>query len=157
MKQKPYSPEPYQQLAAVLRNQGYLGIADEILYAGKKRETEAAASWRWIELTTSRAFIGYGYYLFRSLYWALAFVALGTTLLWLSHEGWRISRRYNFFYGAIYSFDLLLPIIKLREAHYDIDLHGWIRYYFYLHKIMGYVLAGFLAAGLTGLTTLSSR
>jgi hypothetical protein len=157
MKQKHYSPEPYQQLAAVLRNQGQLGIADEILYAGKKRETETALPWRWVELTASKLFIGYGYYLFRSLYWALGFLVLGSALLWLSGEGRRISRHYNFLYGVVYSFDLLIPIIKLHDKHYDIDLNGWIRYYFYFHKMMGYVLAGFLAAGLTGLTTLSPR
>jgi hypothetical protein len=110
-----------------------------------------------VELTASKLFIGYGYYLFRSLYWALGFLVLGSALLWLSGEGRRISRHYNFLYGVVYSFDLLIPIIKLRDKHYDIDLNGWIRYYFYFHKMMGYVLAGFLAAGLTGLTTLSPR
>jgi len=55
-------------------------------------------------------------------------------------------------YGVSYSFDLLLPIIRLREQHYCIDLAGWARYYFYIHKIMGWVLASFLVAGLSGLT-----
>jgi hypothetical protein len=47
---------------------------------------------------------------------------------------------------------LLLPIIRLREKHYQIDLESRVRYYFYLHKIMGYVLASFLIAGIAGLT-----
>ena len=48
---------------------------------------------------------------------------------------------------------MLLPIIRLREKHYkEIDLQGWPRQYFYVHKIMGYVLASFLIAGLVGLT-----
>ena len=51
-----------------------------------------------------------------------------------------------------YSFDMLLPIIRLRESHYQVDLTTWARYYFYFHKIMGYVLASFLLAGLAGLT-----
>ena len=46
-----------------------------------------------------------------------------------------------------YSFDMLLPIIRLRESHYQVDLKTWARYYFYFHKIMGYVLASFLIAG----------
>jgi hypothetical protein len=45
-----------------------------------------------------------------------------------------------------------LPIIKLRDAHYKIDLVGLPRYYFYGHKVAGYVLASFLIAGLSGLT-----
>ena len=51
-----------------------------------------------------------------------------------------------------YSFDMLLPIIRLRESHYQVDLKTWARYYFYFHKIMGYVLASFLISGLAGLT-----
>jgi hypothetical protein len=39
-------------------------------------------------------------------------------------------------------------IVKLRECHYSVDLAGWVRYYFYFHKLMGYVLASFLIAGL---------
>ena len=55
-------------------------------------------------------------------------------------------------YGIAYSLDMLLPIIRLRESHYDFDLAGWARYYFYLHTLMGYILASFLIAGLSGLT-----
>ena len=54
--------------------------------------------------------------------------------------------------GFWYSLDLLLPIIQLRPKHYEIDLQGSVRYYFYFHQIMGYVLASFLIAGLSGLT-----
>ena len=54
--------------------------------------------------------------------------------------------------GLSYSFDMLLPVIRLREEHYKIDLVGGTRYYFYFHRIMGWVLASFLIAGLSGLT-----
>lgn len=150
-KQTPYAPEPYQQLAAVLRNEGHPDTADEVLYAGKERERVQSPFLSYVTLTASKWFIGYGYHLFRSVYWILGFVGVGTLALWISGEGRRISRHYNFLYGVVYNCDLLLPIIKLRDKHYDIDLHGWIRYYFYVHKLMGYVLAGFLAAGLSGL------
>lgn len=53
---------------------------------------------------------------------------------------------------AFYSLDLLLPIIELHKPHYDIVLDGVARYYFAFHKLMGYVLASFLVAGLAGLT-----
>ena len=55
--------------------------------------------------------------------------------------------------GLSYSLDLLLPIIQLRARHYEVDLQGLVRYYFYFHQMMGYVLASFLIAGLSGLTT----
>ena len=54
--------------------------------------------------------------------------------------------------GFFYSLDLLLPVIKLRERHYDVDLTGRTRYYFYFHQMMGYLLVSFLIAGLSGLT-----
>ncbi len=38
------------------------------------------------------------------------------------------------------------------RTHYDVDLQGIVRYYFYFHQAMGYVLASFLIAGLSGLT-----
>src|SRR5437764_11374454 len=37
-------------------------------------------------------------------------------------------------------------------GNYQIDLKTWARCYFYGHKIMGYVLASFLIAELSGLT-----
>src|ERR1700730_3974431 len=51
------------------------------------------------------------------------------------------ARRENMPYGISYSFDMLLPLIKLRQRHYDIDLkEGAARYYFYIHKIAGWVI-----------------
>jgi hypothetical protein len=148
-RQQPYASAPYAQLAGVLRNTGKSGTADEILYAGKERERaqEASLPWRaW--LTTIRALIGYGYHIEWALYWVAGFVVAGIAVLWFSGEG----RRNRMPFGIVYSFDMLLPIIRLREQHYQIDLQGWARYYFYVHKIMGHVLASFLIAGIAGLT-----
>jgi hypothetical protein len=110
--------------------------------------------------------IGYGYGLryFRSLWWVLGFVVVGTLVLlgsgapraiavpiaWAKAGGWEI-----FSYLAaltFYSFDLLLPIIRLYEPHYKVVLEGIAKYYFAFHQLMGYVLASFLIAGLAGLT-----
>ncbi|MDH5639503.1 MAG: hypothetical protein OEZ04_13535, partial [Nitrospinota bacterium] len=57
--------------------------------------------------------------------------------------------------GIAYSLDMLLPIVKLRSLHYskEFDLvNHWARWYFYFHQLMGWALALFLAAGLSGLT-----
>jgi hypothetical protein len=151
-KQQSYAPGPYEQLATVFRNEGRPNAADRVLYAGKERERKPSPFLSYIGLTAGKWFIGYGYYLFRCVYWALGFMFAGSLALWLSGEGHRVSRHYNMLYGIAYSFDLLLPIIRLREKHYQIDLHGWVRYYFYVHRMMGYVLASFLIAGISGLT-----
>ena len=57
-------------------------------------------------------------------------------------------------YGVAYSLDTLLPIIKLRDLHFSegYELTGFARYYFYIHKLVGYVLASLLIAGFAGLT-----
>jgi hypothetical protein len=53
----------------------------------------------------------------------------------------------------VYSIDQLLPIYRLDpKPSEQVKLTGTARYYFYFHKIIGIVLAAFVAAGLTGLT-----
>jgi hypothetical protein len=59
-------------------------------------------------------------------------------------------------YGVInpfgYSFDALLPIIRLRELHYQIELGGWRHYYFYFQRIVGWILGIFVLAAFSVLT-----
>ncbi len=50
-----------------------------------------------------------------------------------------------------YSLDELLPIVELNKKHGDVNITGWAKYYFYIHKISGWVLGSFLVAGLAGL------
>jgi hypothetical protein len=143
-----YAPQPYDQLAAVVRSEGNKALATKILYSGRERERKDAAGWNWVWLTVLKPVIGYGYYPERSVLWVLGLLTLGIVVLRVSGEG----PRNRMPFGIVYSFDMLLPIIQLRKRHYDIDLRGWARYYFYGHKIMGYLLATFLIAGLSGLT-----
>ena len=154
---QPYTPQPYQQAAKVLREMGHPEIADDVLYAGRERERNEA--WqrgdypRWFGLSLLSWTIGYGIGLryFRALYWVVGLVLIATIVLRVTGQDtprrWGEER-----IGIWYSFDTLLPIIQLRKAHYDIDLEGFARYWFYFHKLMGYVLASFLIAGLAGLT-----
>jgi hypothetical protein len=46
---------------------------------------------------------------------------------------------------------MFIPALSLRRLHQEIDLTGWQRYYFYLHKFMGWVLGSLVVAGLAGL------
>ena len=146
-KQQPYSPHPYNQLAHVIRDLGKGDAADAVLYAGKERERSSALMGESLWLFLKNWAIGYGYKIGRAIYWAILFVIAGAVIFRTSKE----AKENRMPYGIAYSFDMLLPIIKLREAHYKIDLSGWRRYYFFFHKISGYVLASFLIAGLSGL------
>jgi hypothetical protein len=140
---KSFSAQPYEQLALAFQNRGLADEARAIRYAGRERERSESKGLRYAWLTTLSLAIGYGHYIDRALWWTLGLVALGALVLRVSGQG----RKNGMPYGVSYSFDMLLPVIKLRDAHYNIDLVGWPRYYFYVHKIAGFVLASFLVAG----------
>ena len=150
-RQKSYSPQPHSQLSHILTKAGRSDTARAILYLGKERSRAQALvqeRWgEWLWLSLQNWIIGYGYKIYYALYWVLGLVGLGALVFQRSRE----SKEYRMPYGIAYSFDMLLPIIKLRHKHYEIDLSGLRRYYFFLHKMMGYVLASFLIAGLTGM------
>ena len=151
-KHKSYSPGPYQQLAKVLTNEGYDGKATAVLFEGKKRQQKETktGSLHWWLLVLQRLFIGYGYHNFRVFGWIIILWCLGTIILYWSGQdvGHEIEMS-----SIAYSIDMLLPIIELHKPHYtEITLQGWVRVYFYTHKVFGYVLASFLIAGLSGLT-----
>jgi hypothetical protein len=59
---------------------------------------------------------------------------------------------YNIIDIIFYNFDIILPIVSLHDSFDKIEIAIPMRYYFYFERIMGYVLASFLIAGLAGLT-----
>lgn len=147
-KQKNYSSQPYEQLANSFDKFGYKDKAREIRYASKERERSSASGLRWMSLFAQRVLIGYGYRLHYAIAWVVVLIGLGICCLRVSGQG----PSNGMPFGIAYSIDMLLPIIKLRERHYAMDITGWAKYYFYFHKIMGYVLASFLIAWLSGFT-----
>jgi hypothetical protein len=140
--------QPYEQLGKVLEKEGYLDESADILYAGRQAERSRASGLTWVWLSMQNAFIGYGYRKWWSLWWIAGFVVVGVGVFHTTPE----AKAYKMPLGIAYSFDMLLPVIRLREKHYRIDLKRWQRYYFYFHKVMGYVLTSFVIAGLSGLT-----
>ena len=161
-KQVTYSPQPYKQLASVLLSAGYKEKADEILIARKEQERSLAKGLDWGALTLQKHFIGYGYHpILYTLWWMVLFVSLGSFLLY-----WEIPFNQPYFFppssiGAalnqhlalwLYSLDRFLPVVNL-ESHITpkIELSGWLKNWFNVQQIMGYVVAAFLIAGLTGL------
>ncbi|HRB14790.1 MAG TPA: hypothetical protein PK224_03280 [Nitrospira sp.] len=159
--QLPYSRQSYQHLANVLRTSGYVEKANDVLFESRNREYYVAEGLQKVSLWLEWVLIGYGYRIYLSFFWAIGLILVGATILWISRQG--VAKqipfaRYPFgylIYGLdliFFSFDMLLPIIKLREQHYSIDLVGWVRYYFYFQKVAGWILGSFIVAGLSGLT-----
>jgi uncharacterized protein YjbI with pentapeptide repeats len=153
---EPYTPQPYHQCAEVLREMGHPEMANDVLHAGRERERAEASQreehLRWIGLSLLSWTIGYGYgqRYFRSLWWVAGITVLGSMMLLIGGQSAKIGG--GLLAGLFFSLDLLLPIIQLHEPHYRIVLDGLAKYYFAIHKLMGYVLASFLIAGLAGLT-----
>jgi hypothetical protein len=153
---EPYTPQPYHQCAKVLREMGHPEMANDVLHAGRERERKEAAQreehLRWIGLSVLSWTIGYGYgqRYFRSLWWVAGITVLGSMMLLIGGQSAKIGG--GLVAGLFFSLDLLLPIIQLYEPHYRIVLDGLAKHYFAVHKLMGYVLASFLIAGLAGLT-----
>ena len=153
---EPYTPQPSQQCAQVLREIGHPEIANAVLYAERERERKQAwrsgSKLRATGLLLLKAFVGYGYgqrLLWHPLAWVVALVVAGTVVLHLTGLPTELADS-----GAAvaYSLDTLLPIVELEKSFADIVLHGFAKYYFYFQKLMGWVLASFLIAGLSGLT-----
>ncbi len=147
-RQKTYSPQPYAQLAGVLRQSGAEDKARAILFAAKERERAEAAGGEAFWLALQYVFTGYGLYTYVSGLWVIALVAIGYVVFSFDTSPQiagmsRIGR-------AIYSLDMLLPIVHLRHNHQQIDLESWPKYYLYFHKLMGYFMATLLITSLTG-------
>jgi hypothetical protein len=147
-RQKEFSPQPYEQCAKVLRESGQPGKANEVLYACKEEERERAKGWRRVGLEILKWTIGYGYYYRRLLNWGIPLLYLGAVAASSTDQKWAHSMWRCFGY----SLDMLLPVIRLAEDHYQTVLSGWQRYYFFAHQIAGYALATVALVGLTGLT-----
>lgn len=146
-RQTVYSFEPYQHAAAYLRRVGLEEDAEDVLYCGKTLQIENTDSWGGrFALQVQRAFVGFGYKVERSLLWAALFVLVGQQVFSRTHEA--KARRMTV--GLAYSIDMFVPGLSLRGMHREIDLAGWQRYYFYLHKFMGWVLGSFVVASLVG-------
>jgi len=138
--------QAYVTFAMGLDREGRYDEANAVRFAGKQKERCTAHGWRWWWLSFILVTVGYGYYKAIALLWCALLVAVGAMLFRTTPE----SRHKGMPYGIFYSVDMLLPIIRLREMHYKIDIKGYARYYFYFHKIVGWVLGSILVAALGG-------
>jgi len=165
-----YSPQPYEQLAEVFRKAGEPAMARGILYAGReraRREARAASSHseratklraglRYLGMSLLKWTIGYGLGLryFLCLLWIAVLTGIG--MVFLHYDGTAVledgaTAQLNFGDSLVYSVQQLIPFVEF-EKFEQVQLGSLAKWYFYLHKALGYVLAIFLGAGLSGLT-----
>ena len=151
---KTFSLQPYHQLSTVLRAAGKSASADEVLFAGKNRERgETKNLIAYIGLTVVQWTIGYaiGAYIFLVLIWMAVFVVVGWLFLLLDRERCYLQPLQEPI-GLWFSLDYFLPVIRLREDHYEkVVLSHCARTYFYLHQLIGYFFTLSAIAGLTNM------
>jgi hypothetical protein len=148
-KQEEYSPQPYTQLASVLQRSGQPEKGRWVLFEGKFRELGEASWLRTLGLGFEMLIVGFGLYPWIAGGWAILLVAAGTVLL--RHDSAPHLEHFTLADRVVYSVDMLLPVIELKKGNYEFDLYSWPKYYFYFHKVMGYVLVGFVIASIGGM------
>ncbi len=156
-----FSPQPYETLADLFRELGYPSQANTILYAARERTRREAWERRQYRPELGRAVglmlmkltIGYGlgsrYFLV--IFWFLGLTLLGFLLLLYSCE--ESTRSWVEMTWA--SLDQALPVVTLNKDHEKLILGSccsWVLAYFYVQKLIGFILGGFLVSGLAGLT-----
>jgi sRNA-binding regulator protein Hfq len=172
-----FLPQPYEQLAMVLRKAGHEGDARQVLIA-KNRDRAGRVRWyqpiRWWYCLLDQT-IRYGYRPGRAFGWSCCFIGAGWILSSLGHkrklltptrEGTR--ENHPKFSAPIYSLETFVPLVDLRVKDYwllngdgraEFNVRGiklpltgkWLRRYFWFHTIAGWVLTTLLVGALTGL------
>jgi hypothetical protein len=147
-----FAPQPYAHVRTLLADIGDYATAAAVGRSGRDRElVEAFRTGNIIYgsyLVASKVLIGYGYWMWLPIVWTVGFVLAGALIFRRSPE----SKEYAMPYGLSYSFDMFLPLVQLDRRHAEVDLKSGIRYYFYVHRIAGWVIGTFILAALAGFT-----
>ena len=149
--------QPYTQLARVLSHYGEDGKARDILVAGRERKRTQLAWWSperwWLWALCWTIGYGYGAGELRALYWAVLFILFGGLIALFKAKPLADGEQPGFWYAI----DMLLPGIQLNGQYRHVEMTGWPRYYFRVHRLVGYLLLFFVVAGLTGLAEQAAR
>jgi hypothetical protein len=178
--QPSYHPQPYRQLAKVLRETGDEKGAVRVLVAeGDARYRQMGPPGRVLG-TFLKCTIGYGHRPLLALLWSLGVVLLGSVvvmtgkragvmrLTWPETTPPPPTEAVAGLHPMLYSLDIFLPFVNLHQEHYwwpdeaasgqcnlaglEFRVDGWLlRYYLWLQIIAGWLLSAIFVAGVTGL------
>lgn len=163
-----FTPQPYQQLASLFRAGGDNEGASRALYHARELARQQVRgeddSLRYVMLSLSKWFIGYGigfYYLWVLLP-ATVVIAAGTLISYLPRAfvapapeattRSSVQPPTTFLSRLAFSVHNFLPVVQLEKSFDDVQLRGFARGYFMVHRLTGWILGLFLAAALAGLT-----
>jgi adhesin HecA-like repeat protein len=150
-----YSPQPYEQLAAVYRRAGRDQDARTVAIAKQRarRRTLGLAGRLWSLLLDG--LVGYGYRTWLAGVWLAAFWLIGWVVFDRAHEHHQLvlakpGEAHPSFHGAVYSLDTLLPVVDLHQQAVWIP-DGWVQWWAWASILAGWVLTTAVVAALTGL------
>jgi hypothetical protein len=149
-----FSPQPYKNLARVLKGMGYEDEARKILVA-MHADDQLTNRLTWVDRAKTRILgitIGYGYQPSLAGLWMLVFVALGAVIFHQEHrKGGITTTGPSKFNALVFSIDSFLPIIDLKESDAWSPRSTTARAYLWIHMAAGWVLSTLFAVGLSGL------
>ena len=154
--------QPYEFLALKLSEIGQKDKAKDLLFhrALVEWKDESTGIGAKIVGAFSLVFIGFGYRIHYALAWVVALWVIGA---WLAYKQdiFAVQRTcsgtgrstHRCLDAIVFSLDFLLPVVELDRKNYEDyfpRLEARERYYFYFHRLMGFALASFVIAGLSG-------
>jgi hypothetical protein len=179
--QPEFHPQPYRQLAKVLRANGDDAGAVSVLIAEQDARYRNSYLIRRIWAAFLKTTVGYGHEPLLTIIWAAIVVLFGWLMVTVGLQAGVMRRTwpesipisgevpsYERLHPLLYSLDVFLPFVNLHQEHYwwpDADAEGeWsvfgqrvkisgrvLRYYFWLQIIAGWLLSAIFIAGVTGL------
>jgi len=149
-----YSPQIYEQLAAVYRRTGRDEDARRVLIAKQRRRSAegnlSGKVWGLLLYWT----VGYGYRTWLAVLWLAGLLALGTVLFEYVYRGdLTLANKPDVpppFQPFLYTLDLLLPVASLHVRDSWIA-HGAAQWWSVFFIVMGWILATAVVLSLTGL------
>ncbi len=186
-----FRPQPYEQLAEVLKKEGHEDDAKRILTEKAKAKAKhmtlslrGVKWWNRLWLRYLGRIIGYGYRLAKEIKFVLAILLIGWFFFGVGYEmgivtpsrEWiypagrvnseRVVEKYPVFYAPLYSLDMFIPILDLKQADYflpdaarggrlldfgkyELRTGGLLMGYMWFHILSGWVLTPLFVVGLT--------
>ena len=150
-----YSPQPYEQLAAVYRQ---AGREDDARRVGIRKQQRRRQDLNWpgkIGNSLLRCTVGYGYRTWFAGIWLLALTGVGWVMFGLTYPNHFLpsgnpANPRPTFHSAMYTLDLLLPVVNLRQQEFWIP-QGWLSWCVVAFILMGWALTSAVVAALTGI------
>ncbi|WP_205514289.1 hypothetical protein [Longitalea arenae] len=157
-RQEEFSPQPYEQVVKVLRSVGHDKYARRVARAKqndlRKRGKLGIPEKCWnlfLDVT-----IGHGYQVYRILIAAAIITILGTIVFSRANQlgiMTPVKETQPGFNAFIYSLDVFLPIVDLKQEVYWLPIHGGSFYmtYYWVHIFLGWLITTLAVVGLTGI------